>query len=594
VVASRATNAEPVTSSRLGTTTMILLAALLVSHVVLAWQARARGVFTFGDDAAYLLLSRSLRALSYRELQFVGEPIAARFPPGYPALLALCSTLFGERLSVIAIVGILFSVSGIWALFDVVRRRWSPNVGLVVAALVAVNPAMLELTATPVTEPMFTSLALWALWAADRLDRARASLRNTRRDRKLTAAAIVLSIAAALTRSAGVTLPISLFAHWAWRRQWRAAAALALSATVFVGGWLAWTTIAPQREVRLSYIDDVVRPVGQSPSLATTIARRMADNVPTYVTQSSLTLVPLPVTPRTVADNVGWVVVLGGLFLAGWVSAWTRWNAAAIYMVAYCGLLAVWPYLLERFLVPMIPLAITFLAAGAAALGNRLGRWRDAPLLLLGALFAAFGLRADADIVDRLSQCDRTRVDCATPFSLDYVEAAHVANAVTPPAARFIAPKGATLYFHGARQTVFWEEAVRQDSTSFLRYLRHTGVTHILSTPVYGDYVTILQLIRHHCRRFAVVRSFSPHTLIFAFRDSAATPAEGDRACAFVERALATSQFVADASRVPTSEADRALASPFDSGAWRTSTSRHWARSRSISRRFAQRTDFTG
>ena len=41
------------------------------------------GIFTFGDDAAYLLLSRSLRALSYREVQFVGNPIAARFPPDF-------------------------------------------------------------------------------------------------------------------------------------------------------------------------------------------------------------------------------------------------------------------------------------------------------------------------------------------------------------------------------------------------------------------------------------------------------------------------------------------------------------------------------
>ena len=49
----------------------LLLGALLVGHGLLAWQLRARGIFTFGDDAAYLLLSRSLQALNYREPYFV-------------------------------------------------------------------------------------------------------------------------------------------------------------------------------------------------------------------------------------------------------------------------------------------------------------------------------------------------------------------------------------------------------------------------------------------------------------------------------------------------------------------------------------------
>ena len=541
MAAFRTIGAEPTNPSRLGTTAMVLVASLLAAHAMLAWAARARGVFTFGDDAAYILLSRSLRAFSYREIQFAGEPIAARFPPGYPALLALCSALFGERVHVMAMAGVLFSVSGLWAMFDVVRRRWSVNVALVATALVVVNPAMLEFTAMPATETMYTSLTLWALWAADRLDHAGKGERvaHARGGRTLTLAAIVLAIAAALTRSAGVTLPLSLIVHWAWRRRWRAAMALALSATVFVGGWLAWTTLAPRRDVRLSYIDDVVRPAGKSPSLVATIVNRVGDNVPMYVAQSSLSLVPLPVTPRTVADNVGWVVVLGGLLIAGWVSAWNRWHAAAVYLGAYCGLLAIWPYLLERFLIPIIPLAVTFLAAGAAALGSRLGKWRDGPLCALGALFATFGLRADAAIVDKQSRCDRTPADCAAPISLDFLEAARVAGAVTPPSARFISPKGATLYLYGGRQAVFWEEAIQQDTISFLPYLRHNRVTHILSTPVYGDYETILRLIQHDCHRFGVVRSFSPHTMIFAFRDSAATPQEGDRACAFVHRALA-------------------------------------------------------
>jgi hypothetical protein len=532
-------DAEPSSASTLGKGTAMLLAGVLIAHGLLAWQLRGRGIFTGGDDAAYLVLARALRGLSYRELQFVGEPIAARFPPGYPALLAVTGALFGERMDVVGLLGIAFSLSGIGALFDVVRRRWSVNAALVSAALMAINPGLLATVAIPASEMVFTSLTLWTLWAAERVDRlvGRDGLRaGVRRGR--TMLAVGLACLAALVRSAGVTMPLALICHWVWRRQWRAAAVALVISGVFVGGWLAWTTMAPRREVRMSYIDDVVRPAGKAPSLTRVFADRLATNVPIYTTQVSLTQLSVPVTPRTMWDNVGWVVLLGGLFLVGCVAAWTRWNAAVIYLLGYCALLAVWPYVIERFLVPAVPLALAFMVIGASTIGARLGDRRDLTVAVLGAVLALFALRADAELVAGALDCDRTRTACATANSLDFVDAARMAGTLTPPKSRFITPKSATLYYLGGRQTVFWEEAVRQTAASFLPYLRRNGVTHILSTPVYGDYDTILQLVHANCSRFALVRSISPQTLILAFRDSAATVSDGERACLFVRRAL--------------------------------------------------------
>jgi hypothetical protein len=518
--------------ARLGATR--LLAAILAGHALLAWQLRSRGIFTFGDDAAYLLLGRALRAFSYREMQFVGEPIAARFPPGYPGLLAILGSLFGERLDVIAVAGIVLSASGIWALFDVVRRRWSTETALAAAALVAINPALSSYAAVPASETMFTTLVLWSLWAADRMDATRGSAGSGRGNAAL---AIALGIGAALTRSAGLTLPLALFAHWVWRRRWRAAVVAGALTTLFVGGWLAWTTVAPRRDVRLSYIDDAVRPAGGEESFARTLANRLAANVPAYAGQVSLSQLPVPITGRTIADNVGWVVLLGGLFLVGALSAWRRWHAALTYVLAYCALLAVWPYLLDRFLTPMMPFALTFIVIGAAALGERLWR-RDVAVVAVTGLLAAFALLADARLVAAADACDRSRVDCAPAISLDFVEAARRAGSMTPENARFVAPKGGTLFYHGQRQAVFWEEVVRQDTASFVPFLRATGVTHILATPVYADYRTLLGLVAHSCSQFELVHSVSRYTFLLAFRGPDATAEGGARACGAVRRVL--------------------------------------------------------
>lgn len=534
-----AIDGQPPTASTSGRTTALLLTGILVAHALLAWQLRGRGIFTAGDDAAYLLLSRALRALSYAEIQFVGEPIAARYPPVYPALLAMTGALFGERLAVVGLLGIAFSASGIWALFDVVRRRWNRNVALVSAALVAISPALLAFVTVPMSETVYTSLTLWTLWAVDRVDLL------VRRDRAQpgvsagrTVLAAGLSVVAAMTRSAGVTLPLALICHWVWRRQWRAVAVAVAMTGVFVGGWLAWTSIAPHREVRLLYVDDLVRRSASEPSLVRVFARRLATNVPMYTTRVSLTQLSVPVTPRSKWDNVGWVVVLGGLFFVGVLSAWKRWNAAVFYLVGYGTLLALWPYLLERFVVPVVPLALTFIVIGASTVGAWLHDRRDFTVAIVAGVLAFFALRADEGLVAAALDCDRTRTACASANSLDFVDASRLAGTLTPPTARFISPKGATVYYHGGRQTVFWEEAVRQDSASFLAYLRGNGVTHILSAPAHGGYERIRRLVEAHCSRFALVRSLSPQTLILAFRDSAATEAEGSRACLFVRRAL--------------------------------------------------------
>ena len=226
----------------------VLLVTLLVAHGLLAWQLRARGIFTFGDDAAYLLLSRSLKALSYRELQFPGDPIAARFPPGYPAFLAILTAPAGERFSVISLASILVSMLGLACLFDVVRRRWSTEIAFLATAAAAVNPVLLVNAGSITSETLFTTLTLASLRAAERADPAR--------ERRQAAAPLdavwagAFAIAAALTRSAGVTLVAALGVHWLYRRRYRWALALGVAASVSVGAWLTWTVVAPTRQVR--------------------------------------------------------------------------------------------------------------------------------------------------------------------------------------------------------------------------------------------------------------------------------------------------------------------------------------------------------
>ena len=512
-----------------------LLVTLLVAHGLLAWQLRARGVFTFGDDAAYLLLSRSIKALTYRELQFGGDPVAARFPPGYPAFLALVTAPAGERLGVISVAGILTSIAGLAFLFDVVRRRWSTELAFLATAATAVNPVLVTNAGSVTSETLYTTLTLASLWAADRAERARGWRPPGAR---AAVAAGGLAIAAALTRSAGVTMVAALGVHWLQRRRYGWLVVFGTVATLTVGGWLAWTVVAPGREVRRSYVDDAVNVRMGDGSLQSTVVQRVARNASIYAGQAILTELSLPVTPRSRIDNVAWVVLLGSLLVAGLVSAWGRWNAVVWYVGAYVGLLAVWPYLLERFLDPLLPLFIPLVVVGAGVAGTLVSRkaaWL-APAVVTMTL-VGFALGEDRRLVDRAADCDRSRVDCALPRSLDYLDAVAYIGAHSSPDARVATPKAPTLYYHSKRQAIYWDEIITQHPDSFDGLLRRERVSYILTTPVFSDHITLLRLARHDCARLDLVRAFSPQTLLLAVRPDAAPPVSDGRACAALDRA---------------------------------------------------------
>jgi len=515
---------------------LTLLAALLTAHALLAWTVRQRGIFTFGDDASYLLLSRSLRALSYREIQFVGEPIAGRFPPGYPALLAVLGSVFGERLDVIAVAGILLSICGLVALFDVVRRRWSPGLALLVTAVVAVNPVLVSNAGATASETMFTTLALWTLWAVDRADPLGA---HTPPGARKAVGSGALAIATALTRSAGVTLGLALGLHWLYRRRHRRVVILGVTGMLTVGAWLAWTVVAPRREVRRSYVDDAINVRVDSSSFGQTLIHRLATNTSTYVGQSILTELHLPVTKRTQLDNVAWVAVLGTLLLAGLWSAWRRWNIVVWYVATYSLLLAAWTWVIERFLDPIIPLVLALVLIGARVIGARVRAGWLLPVAT-GVVLAGCALIGDARLVERAEACDRARVECAEPASIDFVDAATYIGQHTPAGSRIIAPKAGTLYYFARRQSLFWDEVISRDTASFPVLLRDDSVSYILTTPVFSDHHTLLRLALHECATLDLVRAFSQQTLLLAVRPDRAADEDRGQACRALARALGT------------------------------------------------------
>lgn len=92
------------------------------------------GTGAFGDQVAYIELSQQiLRG------QWEG---AVHYMPGYPAVLALATLLFGEPRLGVALLQALLHVGMVVGAFVIGRDAFSARAGLIGAALMALNPAM--------------------------------------------------------------------------------------------------------------------------------------------------------------------------------------------------------------------------------------------------------------------------------------------------------------------------------------------------------------------------------------------------------------------------------------------------------------------
>jgi 4-amino-4-deoxy-L-arabinose transferase-like glycosyltransferase len=554
-----------------------LAALLLLLHAALAWAVRVPSITTGNDDAVYLLLARALREGGYHDAYYVGAPIHSQYPPLFPALLAVIGAAVGERLGVMVAANILLSAGGL-ALTFAAARRLAPWPALAALACLAVNPTLVDAAATISSEPLLTFLAALALWL----------LARQRPSSGARAGAGAAAIGGALARSAGVPLVAAVGLHWLLERRWRDALLLGVAAALTVGAWLAWTVVAPGKVVGRSYIADArhdpgsraaspapaplplealdaLRQVSAEPAraplpagepeeadstaatppptraqgMAEVLARRVASTVPTYLSQSLPSALALPTVAGTIADNLLWlasILLFGGV--GGWI-LWRRWRAAALFVLLTAILLALWPYVRPRFLVPILPSILVAVMLGAAAAGARLHR-RLALLLpfVLALPVVAGGAARDAERVRRAQGCDRA-APLVSPGCFDasqraFFEAtAYIARELPADAVVLTAKEGTFHYLTGRRATQLLG-AVGMDAPTLREHLRATGTTHVLLSRLREDEWQVGGALLRLCPELTLVRAWSPVTVLL--RVEAPPPGERRAACVAIAR----------------------------------------------------------
>lgn len=487
---------------------------LALAHAVAAWCLRPPGMAWGEDDAAYLLLAKELRHFSYREVQDVAAPMHARFPPLFPLMLAVVGWPFGDNLDALLVFVSLCSAGAIALAFDATRRALGDDVALPVAVLMALNPAVLWMGGNLMAEAPFVLFMMLALWGMARED-------ESPRYALLAGAALYL---ATMTRTAGLVFAAAVFGYWLVRRRYARAAWFSSLGVLTLGVWVAWTFLAPDAENRRLYVADLGLTGGGGFRVVAEMAARVPGRVRLMLTNYVPTALAMPTVAGTSADNVLWTVVLLATAAAGAVALWRRWMVVVACLVPYMLLLLVWRYQTGRFLTPIVPMLLVVTISGALWLAARArdpwGRWL-VPLLTL--VLAIGALVRDGERIAEVRSCDRsaplTSPACYSKGERDALRAAYWVRDSADAGAIVFVSKERAFFVHSGHRSINQDRALRESPDSLASYLRSRQVRYALASPI-GVYAWgHNSLLARACRDFAVVRQFSPETVLLRVRE---------------------------------------------------------------------------
>lgn len=357
----------------------VLGSAVVAVHLAMAVLAASSAVHTGGDNAAYLSLANSLaRHGAYAETWHPGAPPHAKYPPAYPAALAVMILAGAKTWGAFKALSVVWTGLAAGFCFLWLRRRAGVWTAAALSLLFGMAPALLWASQWVLSDPMFVALTLASLWLLTPSSRPREPLGGqpegrvgVRLDPRTWAMAtgLALAVAAFFTRSAGLPLVAAAAVCLVLDRRWKA---LAGFAALFALPTILWH-VRPGAEYAADFwlVNPYVPEMGRAgPG---DLAWRVGENVWRYATDY------VPGGLVGVAGALGTVggLILAGLGLGGWLrKVRRRPGVAECFFALYAGVVLLWPvqWSGDRFALPLLPLVLLYAAEALAFLGRRAGR----------------------------------------------------------------------------------------------------------------------------------------------------------------------------------------------------------------------------
>jgi hypothetical protein len=335
-----------------------VLVVAIVGAAVGLFVQNSTPVGVFHDDGQYVILARSIAEHgTYRFDNLPGAPPGLHYPPGYPLFLALIWNIAPGDIGAFRFAnGLLLGVAAV-AIFACARFAFdvSRRAAAIIAVAVVASAPLVWLNSVLLSETLFI-VALCATLAFEAYGREHRAAWHV--------GAGALAAGVALVRSIGEPLGAIFVVERLFRRKWRDAALAGTAWLAVLGPWKLWlraradempATFAGAYGDYSAWWQAAVSEHG-IPFLVETVRQNVSE-LP--VTIAVLQWYDVPIMNWVAPMLVGAVTIVGALRAP-------RARPALAFTVVYIGIVFIWPFKPDRFLMVLAPMVACAFAVGAA------------------------------------------------------------------------------------------------------------------------------------------------------------------------------------------------------------------------------------
>jgi len=375
------------------------------------------------DSARYVIMAKSLvNGTGYRQIDTPGEPLYAHRPPGMSLLLSPAALVAPYNILVAKGTVFLTALALLILLYQYIRRLNEPVItheipalhgfcwaALLITILFAINPYTLFFSTIVMSEIPFMACSLAILY-----------LLATRQDQlRKTDLILFTSLLTFLPflRTIGIAMVLAV-GLWALVRRKRWPWLISVASSILVSGlWMVRNSALEKsgyasvalKEIKSEGISGTFFSIMQRctthfESFCQKLFPDMPGTVPRY---SRMILDENPSLPGPI-----WLyLLLGGFILAlscyGMIKRSNRGGIVALwYLVFSLGILSLWPWMQQRFTLPLLPIVLAFVPAGWNAIVKHIevSRPQTRKVLISGfvvlfVLFCGWQLKTDSRLL---------------------------------------------------------------------------------------------------------------------------------------------------------------------------------------------------
>lgn len=349
-----------------------IAAWVFLAVLCLIYIARTNGIFLFfgGDNAHYTLLAKAIvSGKGYKDFFLPGAPYHTQYPPMFPLMLSGIIAIFGMNVYAMKMLVSLGAAASMVFAFFLLRRRsfaW-PLAGIF---WLAGSYTFFTQSDRLLTETVFMAFSFGSLWALDKW-------MQNRKNWSILAVAVLCCWAAQMTRTIGIALVfaagLSLLIQKPISK--KSVAASIIFTAICLMPFALWALRNQSvSNTPTNYLSQLIAQAPGEPAKGAVgiaaIASRIQTNVKFYFYEISEILgadwVNFPA--KAVAFSSAAILIF---FSIGFALRLKKGiGSTEIYFILYLGIVLLWPFFEDRFILPVYPLLIAYILEGAHFIYN--------------------------------------------------------------------------------------------------------------------------------------------------------------------------------------------------------------------------------